>query len=418
MKKLLSTLMIVTLFITLFSGCGTEEAAAQPENYCFLLGNTNNQMQPVPEDITQIASLCTAGNSTYTLVLADGAPYVAVPETVIPDNAAKNYDKTTILRKASQYAEEVSGYLLDAAPRTDETDFAAALTLAVRQIRAAQDGNGYDGQLVICHSGISTMGLIDMVSTPISLLDVDSAVEQLLPQLPSMEGISCTWYFLGDVAGDQSALNPEETQTLQAFYEALITGLGGTVTFSSVVPSSGAWDFPEITVSAMDTAGVSNQLVDAEIPEPEESPEPVLEETPAPVLTFDDSEIAFVSNSDTLLDPTAAAAAVSAKLDYLLETGETVVLVGTTASGQDPEFCQDLALRRAKVVRNLFLAAGLPENQIAACVGAGFSSSLYQNDLDESGSQVEALAAKNRTVSAFLASGDVSEFLSGSFKTE
>ncbi|MCD8146017.1 MAG: OmpA family protein [Clostridiales bacterium] len=398
MKKSILLLLALTLCLVLTACSGsTETETAELYNLALVAGivNNNTVVNTSIDELTQLSSL---SDSTYAFIEADGSPSV-IAEGTIPDYTAQGYSKKMLQRLQASNAADLTAQLEAAEPDAAETDLAAALTLAVRGLRATED-EGRENLLVLYHSGLSTTGLIDMVSTPVYQMDVESSVETVASSLDlDLSNISIIWYCCGDVAGDQPALTDGEVTTLKNFYETLFLELGAeNITFMADLPQSGSYSF-EQEVSVMETEGTSSGL-QAKVVNYEDVGEEEVETLfqDGDILSFEETTIAFLPDSTELADSSAALAALEVVIDYMTANSDFEVLIcGTTTSAGERDSCITFSEGRAKAIRSLLVSEGVEEDRIYI-LGCGYSSSLYVYDRTEDGTLDEEIAPQNRSV--------------------
>lgn len=459
MKKMTSMVLALGGITCMCTGCGNGEKTVelnQPYNVSFVTVIANNN--PVLDTgINELAQLSEAVGSTYSCILADAVPNV-ICEGTVPDFGDKGFSKDMINRAQASVAADIIGQLDAAAPDNDEVDIAAATSLAVRKLRSEQV-EGRENILVYYGSGISTSGLIDMRTVPLSDLDVDTSAKELAEVMDlDLSGIRVIWYCCGDVAGDdQLPLSDNEKRIDKDFYRAWLTNMGADeVVFMDNVSPDGCYSFGH-QVSVMKTEGTqfglsaktvlmeeAEESEEEEVTEEEEETEEaeeseveevteaaeeskveevieeveeseveevveeveeserneVIEEVFADgdIVTFDDKSVAFLPDSTELAAPDDAMEALGYVISYMNDHPDfTLMVCGTTTSATDPVSSIAFSEKRAQAIRSLLVEkAGIDENRIVT-LGCGWSSCLYIDDRDEAGNLNEK-APLNRSV--------------------
>ena len=182
------------------SACG--DTPQEPLNIAVVATVANNNPLLEPALIEELENIsCTAG-SYYTLILADGAPFVLAADE-IADLSGKGYTSAMLRRLSDTVQAGFEQAFVQAAPVTPEVDLAAAIQLATRSLKEKQVEKKL---LVLYGSGISTTGAINMVESPISTTDVATSVSELAAFLDiDLTGVSVVLYGIGDVTADDLA---------------------------------------------------------------------------------------------------------------------------------------------------------------------------------------------------------------------
>ena len=315
----------------------------------------------------------------------------------IPDFSDRGYSKAMLERIRASVSADINGQIDAAQPRTPQVDIASALILAARTIRA-NEVEGRENLLVFYTSGISSAGLIDMITVPVCQMDVDASVSALIDQLAlNLEGIDVVFYACGDVAGGQPALSFEEQTKLKRFYEKLFLGMGANrVDFMADIPCGEGYDFDQ-EVSVMKTEGNSSGLQPVVINYQKMD----VQDDPfgnGDILSFDDQLVSFLSNSTELADPDAARDALSYVVQYMQNHPDFELLIcGTTTSDGKEAGCIAFSEARAHTIQELLVSEGVSPDRVHI-VGCGYSSVLYIPDRLPDGTLDESVAPENRSV--------------------
>jgi outer membrane protein OmpA-like peptidoglycan-associated protein len=129
-------------------------------------------------------------------------------------------------------------------------------------------------------------------------------------------------------------------------------------------------------------------------------------------ITFPDSKVTFVANSPSFVDAAVANTVLAEYAPAMIRSEKKYLIVGTTASGEDAQFCADLSEGRAAAFANALIVLGVDPQNIEVC-GGGYWTPFYISDRTADGNFVmktviqnngiqgnldEARARKNRTV--------------------
>ncbi len=121
-------------------------------------------------------------------------------------------------------------------------------------------------------------------------------------------------------------------------------------------------------------------------------------------VSFDEETIAFLADTDELVDREAAKTALEGVAAYMAEHPEfRAMLVGTTAKFGDLENCISLSEKRAEAVKGLLVENGVDGDRLETA-GMGYENPFYKND-QKDGTLDETAAAQNRAVILIDASG-------------
>lgn len=327
----LGIVMIVTLGCV---GCGKDPEVIEKSNVCVILGNCNNN--PVMDcSIDELACLMKAAGSSYTIIGADGNPSI-IYEGEVPSFEDKGYTQAMLTRIQNSMQTDIENRIMEATPSAPETDMATALTLGVRAIRA-RETDELSNTLVICHTGISTIGEINMIDCPISTMDIEQSVATLVDKLKiDLSGIRVVFYYLGDVRGDQAPLSSEEVEKLKTFYDELFKGMGAeSVTFKKRLALDETYNFPDQPVSCMPTEGVTSQLVKVVSAEnlSEDKVNSIFKEGEG--ITFSEKQIAFKPNTAEFLDKNLAKKELSYVIEFMSKNRDFKLLICGGCAGDE-----------------------------------------------------------------------------------
>jgi len=349
------------------TGCGSNPGEIEKSNVAVIIGNTNNN--PVFDcTIDELAFLSKSAGSPYTIISADGSPAL-IYEGVVPDFSDKGYTAVMLERIQKGIQTDLTSKIMEAAPDAPETDIASSLELGVRAIREKASDN-LPCTLVICHSGISTKGAINMLEVPVATMDVDKSVSALLDSLNiDLKGIHVVWYYLCDVRGSQSALSSEEERKMKTFYKSLLTGLGAeSVTFKDRLALDESYDFPDQPVSCMPAEGDESHLIPSEKVTKAEELENIFNSGDG--ITFDERQIAFSPGTAEFLDEQAARDALAYVASFMSAHEDFKLLICGGCAGDegvdvDSSYVNSLSAERASAVKRILCEeTGIDETAI------------------------------------------------------
>ncbi len=338
MKKIAKRIVVlggVMMLALACVGCTKNSEMIEASNVSVIIGNCNNN--PVMDcSIDELAYLMKAAGSSYTIIGADGNPSL-IYEGVVPSFEDKGYTQTMLARVQNSMKADLESKIMEATPRAPETDVAAALTLGLRAIRA-REAYELSNTLVICHTGISTIGEINMIECPISIMDIEQSVAMIIDKLNlDMSGIHVVFYYLADVRGDQTALSSEEVEKLETFYDELFKGMGAeSVSFKKRLALDETYNFPDQPVSCMPTEGVKSQLIEsvsAENVSSEDEVASLFKEGEG--IIFNEKQIAFKPGTAEFLDENLAKEALSYVIEFMSKNKNFELLICGGCAGDE-----------------------------------------------------------------------------------
>lgn len=336
-----------SLVVGLLAGCsvipskdGAADNAVATDTALIL---TQGDGMPALTNAEDFLSVNVTPGGSAGLVVADGSPFVVGPQRF--DQVKNNDIQQARADKTArwQLMEAVQG----AAAQTPETDLVSAVSVAGRMLSA---GTASNKVLIIQHSGVNTSASLPMQD--LDLLNTDPA--QLLDQLdaaamvPQLKGVAVEFYGLGDVAGSQRTLSPQQVQWLKSFWQAFFDRTGANVTFHTDIVSGDALNNGH-TVTPLAAAGAPT------------------------FVKVSTEQVAFQPDSTTFLDEAAARAALNGLAEQLKEAASGhYIVAGSTAQVDNAsrEGAQALSLARAQAVRDVLVEAGVPADRFT-CLGLG-----------------------------------------------
>ena len=384
--------IIPFLLVCLLTGCTASPETEEPQALALVLGHHDCFPQISQALYEEQVYEAAYSYGQVSAVISDGQPELAAQfENRAP---GKRVDEAKHEQLAQTAAQTILAQLSQAAAQQQESDTLGAIHVAVRALQAS----GMERQtLMIVDSGLSTGGLLNFAESNLLEAEPETVVEALRGRnsLPDLRGIAVIFLGLGQTAGAQSPLDAEKLHKLQAIWQAVLEAGEPERLVFDPTPLSGlpGENLPQCSTVEL----VSEQL----LPEPEAP----LGETPVRL-----SSVQFHSDTSEFLDEQAAAAALEPVGAYLADNPDAAIwLAGMTASTGGTG--ESLSLARAEACKSLLLELGASDGQIR-CVGLGRAENFLRvNDLDETGTLIEAEAAKNRAVFLFAQQSETAKKL-------
>lgn len=271
---------------------------------------------------------------------------------------------------------------LAAAPRHDGQDVYAALALAAGQLESVDAENR---ALYLVANGLNDHGHLDFTTEGALGADPDETLAYLRSRgpVPSFAGTRVVATGFGFTTAPQAPLDESERRIVADTYAAIFAASGSEVTIDPA-PANG---------DPIDTLGKTVKPV---TPRTVQRPASCTVEE----LVFDQSSaLRFHGDATTFLDRAAAEAALVPIADWLREDADrTVAILGTTARATSRARQEALGFGRARVVRDLLVAAGVDPAQIESVTSKGSYFTQYVDDQAPGGGLIPASAAQNRSV--------------------
>lgn len=246
--------------------------------------------------------------------------------------------------------------------------------------------------IIVVDSGLGTAGYLDFTK---GLLNADTGlVIDLLKKasaIPELSGIQVVWLGCGKTAAPQEPLSETQIVHLREIWQAVLTEAGATVKFyDALLTAVDVADFPDVALVEVESRTI-------EIPE-----DVLIDEVEVPILdtvVLDSSKIRFVGDKAVFVDREEASKELyEVAKTLILNPQNRVLVVGTTAGGNDNAFCRELSAARAEAVKEVLMSYGIDESRMV-CIGlTGPQDPFHINDLDEKGKMIEEIARKNRKV--------------------
>lgn len=310
-----------------------------------------------------------------TVIDSDSRPSeLGVVEFAIPKADSERY----VEEQLRQRTERAQRGILTARPNDPEADPLGALNMAADYVMGS-------GTIVLIDSGLSTHGILDHREEGMLLADPNDVAIALKQggHLPDLSEKALLFVGLGRTAQPQSALDEASAKRVVAQWQAIAAASDAACVFIDETPLSGdpAGGLPEVSeIDVPETA-----LPPFDVPEPPED------------FALGQDTLPFLPDSDEFVDPVQAREVLAPLADYLAQSGRSVRLEGSTATGGSEEYQDQLSRDRAQAVADVLVGLGVEESRIEV-VGLGAKHPEREEDLDENGDLRPGPAAKNRAV--------------------
>lgn len=310
-------------------------------------------------------------------VSLEGNPVVFASKNVESD--PNNQTTGRMKQLANNAINELSASIQDFVPQSSEVDIIESINLSIDSLTAS-DATG-EKYLYILAPFLSTTGILDMTTFNIFETNSEILVDRVAQYVRDMNGINVKWMNIADVNSEiQQNLDNTQINVLKDFASALITSKGGTVEFLS--------DEGDYIIENESYPNVTSVV----IPENKVSAEGIN-------YKLDDTQVRFEPNTATLIDEDAAYKAVNEISQSIIDSGQSVTLIGSTASWGTEKSCLLLAEKRCNKVKQILVEQGVDENRIQIKpIGRDPKSPLRVTDLDNDGNFIESEGKKNRFV--------------------
>ncbi len=355
MRKVLA---IIAMFL-LLAGCAsapgdTASDCVTYDGVVLVVGVHANQPAPnVPADLACALRNTIAEGGTIGIVANDGEPSVLLSATSF--DVTGNNDATT-RNNITKAFNRVISTIQEAKPQKAGSDLFAALVLAADLAHTASPAIG---KVISIDAGLPDRGEVNLTVPGGTLV----AADQLAGYLTSVgalkddtfANLDVEFWSLARVSEPQRPLAQAQVNNIAELWPALALAGGAKAATSVPMPREG---------DGVDTA-LETGLV--EVIEP---PEPVASST----MTFDDtSALGFASGDSTLLDRSAARAALVPVAEWLMAVpGRSAVITGRTDSDH-PENNESLSTARGWTVAQLLGELGVKQ-EILTVVGAAYTA--------------------------------------------
>ncbi len=384
-KKMM--LCAVVLGLAGVMGCGEkpeELHVAIVDGYC-----ANSAQINLSKAQDYIADAC-KNYGSVSVIVADGKPFQSA-KIDIPDQSQKGLSESKKETVIDTQTRQIVALLKESKAKNEEVDLLTSLDMGARALNSAGDGKK---ELLVLHSGLSTKGALNFAKGGyLGSMEADAVLEYLREQqaIPNLKGIHVTWAGLSDTIAPQPQLSGKDRSYLQEVWSRILEEAGAKVDFVEDLPTESQPDqtLPKVSiVEVFQPASAIAEIVSEEIH---------VEET---TFILDEETVNFKPGSEELLSDEAEVEDILHELITYLSGHPSyqVLLAGTTASAGEQSELVFLSERRCSSIKDIFLRAGVREEQIQI-VGLGYQNHPYYIlDVDEDGQLIEPIARKNRSV--------------------
>ena len=380
--KNISVLLTVAIIVFTLGGCSQPKKESNSKiasSVTLLLGKNKitSRLSLNSKALNSAVTDAAMNEGKIAAVSLEGKPVIFASKNVESD--PNNQTKGRMKQLANNAINELSSSIQEFIPQSSELDIIESINLSIDSLTAS-DAVG-EKYLYILSPGLSTTGILDMTTFNIFETNSKILVERVAPYMRDMNDINVKWMNIADVNSEiQQNLDNTQINSLKDFYTDLITSKGGTVEFLSdegdyIVENE---SYPNVTPVVIPENKVSTEGINYKL---------------------DDTQVRFEPNTATLINEEAAYKAISEISQSIIDSGQTVTLVGSTASWGTEKSCLSLAEARCEKVMNILVEQGVDENKIhIKPIGRDANSPLRVPDLDNDGNFLESEGKKNRFV--------------------
>ncbi len=361
--------LILASFIT---GCNCKNSNIQEGNIILVVGLHNNvpaydydsfknEIENVAFNGGKVILIDTSGSSAKSMDVYIEAPNSGYPTVKINQIATYNTNQVMKMLKGKGGCDI-------------ENNTLEALNLAARSVNSSND------TVIILDSGLQTTGELNFCDGWLYSKETANEIAELLKDdIPDFKGASVNWYYLGDVREPQETLSGSDRQRLRDIWEAILGKSNCDFTFETEVPPSDSFtQFGYVTPVEINPQKNTPTLISTTI--------------------IDESKLNFVGDKATFIDEEKANEALLEVANILNEYPDnSVYVIGTTATGNNKDFCKGLSEARAQAVVSKLNEFGV-ENKRMIPIGLGFEDPWHEDDVDQNGRQIEKIAKNNRKV--------------------
>jgi OmpA-OmpF porin, OOP family len=369
-----------TMLAGLLSGCAAGSASTLCDqtsirNLGIVAGQTSNQPATILSPAaTEILARSSHSNGVATIVVPSGTPE-RMGSALLGSRA---HDDVVCTGQQDAAVQQVIDYVNSLKAKTPEVNFLDAIA------DAARGAGPHSLGVLVSGSGLQTVDPLNFAAIE-GLLYADPAAvasdlraRSLLPH--ELTGVTVYWSGFGDVSGNQTALTIPARSNLVAIWSAVIKASGGSLVMLPDV----ATGHPGTKLPSVTTVAIRPELTKSDWTKP---------------IVLRESDLRFVRNTSTFVDPTAAQQTLSEIAQSVLTNNQVVTITGTASRDTAHDNTADtaLSLARATAVKGALTALKVP-SQLLVVAGVGHSWCGFQKETDASGNYSDAIAANNRAV--------------------
>ena len=340
----------------------------------------NNEISVNTQEITDIIYDSCYSSGYVSFARVDGNPeqYLKVN---IPEPEVDGLSEAKLKSIAEGYRDEIFAVFNECgAAKYPEADTLEAIRMEASALR--ETGAETDKYLVVIDSGLSTTGYLNFCNDLFNAEteDIISKLEQE-QAIPDLSGIHITWLYCGEVAEPQEKLSEVQKNKIKEIYGAIFeAGNAADYVFREDIPTATPYrNLPDVSTVAAD--------------------ERIIEVPPMETIILDSSQVSFVGDEATFLEPSTARKAIKTAADSLAANPKSKVFVAGSTAGMDGEskWCKELSEARAAAVVSVLEEYGISANRLIP-IGLGSNAPWHITDVDSNGNWIEEKAQKNRCV--------------------
>lgn len=385
--------ILLALTVMALAGCGADDDDTQPICLALVVGRHQKTKNINTADPTLVSLLERVVRSCgqVSFIVSDGMPQDTLVATQV--ERPSNYGQLSSSQQERYIQKQIAtlqGILQAQVAKTPEVNTLAALGTAARALSISPEGS--ERHLYVMDTGVSTTGALKFQHPSILESEPEAIVDYLdaLDAIPDLSNVdSLNW------SGFMDCSSKQEVPT---HYHKWFTAI-----WKGILEKAGS---PEATFLGTPVKG---DIDETDLPAVSPVTFPAAADGPAPkpqgAISIPESQLEFVPDSAEYRAPEQAIAVLQPIAAFLAQGSHTLVIAGTTASG-DAQTCYELSLRRAQRV-----AATLQELGVDAArfeiYGLGHDDYFCIADRNPDGSYHE-MATQNRRV--FIYDADSEEY--------
>jgi hypothetical protein len=362
------------------TGCGSDGDAAgagaveEPNGALAIVvgAHANTPPPALTGTAARARDLAVSQGSAFSLVVADGAPFVAEsgPLRVTGDTAEEQQQERADNRQ------RVDDAVASARAQTPETDLLTALRVAAESI---QDIPG-PHSIVVVDSGLSTAGALDF-RNPDVLDAVPSELADALGlknQLPPVTGMTVDFVGLGNTAAPQEPLDAIRRVQLQGIWKTVTETAGASRVEVESAPEGDppAADLPPVTPISV----------------------PLGYSCVGDVMTITGGRLAYWPYTSSFMDPALAESILRPIGAQVRDRMLTVLFEGTAADVRDTPEQLMLSYLQPQAIADMWLEKEDVPIQLLTVVGLGSDFEGRRPEVDATGAFDPIAAEANRKI--------------------
>jgi outer membrane protein OmpA-like peptidoglycan-associated protein len=386
--RMTATAVVVVLAGTTLAACGPpSDATALPsclvpnKPVALAIGaRSNSPMPAMSATVSKVLTSAVNADKTITLVRLDGKPRVVFSQALAAgaNSQITKQNKDTYVTGLNRALSGTAQRTTDIQAQAPQADVLDALAEAASVVPAG-------GDVIVMDSGLQTIQPLAFQS---GLLSDDPALIvhylKRAGELPPLKGRNVYFVGLGWTASPQPPLGIHGRHEIVQIWKQIAKAAGARCVGSDDTANT--------------RSAVPNRPAVVIVPPP--PPPPSLK--PCTVISLGDANnVGFVFNSTAFRDPAGARATLGKLAHLMLQTNESVTLIGSTSSDGSNQYNDVLSLRRANAVKAVLIKLGVPASRITT-IGDGSHMPGRLNDRGPKGQLLIGPAIQDRKVVAKL----------------